>query len=224
MSKRILIALTSHAVLGDTGRSTGFYIGEAAIPWEVFTAAGYTVDLVSVAGGNPPRDGEDPADPLQRRFLTDTRVAAQLTNTPAPDAVDTSAYEAVLFAGGHGTMWDFPANPALARLAREVYERGGVVGAVCHGPAALVGATLSDGSYLVAGKKVAAFTNDEEAAVGLSGVVPFLLADRLTAQGATHIPADNFTAQVVADDRLVTGQNPASARGVAEAIVDALAR
>jgi putative intracellular protease/amidase len=224
MSKRILIALTSHAVLGDTGRSTGFYLGEAAIPWEVFTAAGYTVDLVSVAGGNPPRDGEDPADPLQRRFLTDTHVAAQLANTPTPDAVDISAYEAVLFAGGHGTMWDFPDNPALARLARAVYERGGVVGAVCHGPAALVGATLSDGSYLVAGKKVAAFTNDEESAVGLSSVVPFLLADRLTAQGATHIPADNFTAQVVVADRLVTGQNPASARGVAEAMVAALAR
>ncbi|MEV4130053.1 type 1 glutamine amidotransferase domain-containing protein [Nocardia sp. NPDC049707] len=224
MSKRILIALTSHAVLGDTGRSTGFYLGEAAIPWEVFTEAGYSVDLVSVAGGNPPRDGEDPTDSLQRRFLTDTHVAAQLANTPTPDAMDTSAYEAVLFAGGHGTMWDFPDNPALARLAREVYERGGVVGAVCHGPAALVGATLSDGSYLVAGKKVAAFTNDEESAVGLSSVVPFLLADRLTAQGATHIPADNFTAQVVVADRLVTGQNPASARGVAEAMVAALAR
>ncbi|MBF6239491.1 type 1 glutamine amidotransferase domain-containing protein [Nocardia otitidiscaviarum] len=224
MSKRILIALTSHATLGETGRSTGFHLGEAAIPWEVFTAAGYAVDLVSVAGGNPPRDGDDPAAPVQRRFLTDPHIAAQLANTPTPDAVDTGAYEAVLFAGGHGTMWDFPDNPALARLAREIYERGGVVGAVCHGPAALVGATLSNGSYLVAGKKVAAFTNAEEAAVGLSEVVPFPLADRLTAQGATHLPADDFTAQVVTDDRLVTGQNPASARGVAEAMVDALAR
>ncbi|WP_306364837.1 type 1 glutamine amidotransferase domain-containing protein [Nocardia sp. CC227C] len=224
MSKRILIALTSHAALGDTGRSTGFHVGEAAVPWEVFTAAGYTVDLVSVAGGNPPRDGTDPTDPAQRRFLTDTDIAAQLANTPTPDAVDSGRYEAVLFAGGHGTMWDFPDNPALARLAREIYERGGVVGAVCHGPAALVGATLSDGSYLVAGKKIAAFTNDEEAAVGLSGVVPFLLADRLTAQGATHLPAENFTARVVTDDRLVTGQNPASAQGVAEAMLDVLAR
>ncbi|MCP9624806.1 type 1 glutamine amidotransferase domain-containing protein [Nocardia otitidiscaviarum] len=224
MSKRILIALTSHAVLGETGRSTGFHLGEAAIPWEVFTAAGYAVDLVSVAGGNPPRDGADPADPSQHRFLTDPAIAAQLAHTPTPDALDSSVFEAVFFAGGHGTMWDFPDNPALARLAREIYERGGVVGAVCHGPAALVGATLSDGSYLVAGKRVAAFTNDEEAAVGLSGVVPFLLADRLTAQGATHISADNFTAQVVTDERLVTGQNPASARGVAEAMVDALTR
>jgi putative intracellular protease/amidase len=224
MSKRILIALTSHAALGATGRSTGFYIGEAAIPWEVFTAAGYAVDLVSVAGGNPPRDGEDPTDPLQRRFLTDAHIATQLADTATPEAIETSDYAAVFFAGGHGTMWDFPNNAGMARLAREVYERGGVVGAVCHGPAALVGATLSDGSYLVAGKKAAAFTNAEEAAVGLAEVVPFLLADRLTAQGATHIPADNFTAHVVADDRLVTGQNPASARGVAEEMVAALAR
>ncbi|GAA2432321.1 type 1 glutamine amidotransferase domain-containing protein [Actinomadura vinacea] len=222
MSKRILIALTSHAALGSTGRGTGFYVDEAAVPWEVFTAAGYQVDLVSVAGGVPPRDGEDQADPLQRRFLTDERIAAQLADTPTPEQIVPDTYDAILFAGGHGTMWDFPDNPGLARLARTLYERGGVVAAVCHGPAALVGLTLSDGSYLVAGKKVAAFTNAEETAVGLAEVVPFLLADRLTAQGATHVPADNFTVQVVIDGRLITGQNPASARNVAEAIVAAL--
>jgi putative intracellular protease/amidase len=224
MSKRILIALTSHGTLGSTGRPTGFHVGEAAHPWEAFTAAGFEVDLVSVAGGNPPRSGEDPADPGQRRFLTDPNIATQLEATPTPDAIDTSRYAAVLFAGGHGTMWDFPDNPALIRLAREIYERDGVVAAVCHGPAALVGATLSDGSYLVAGKKVAAFTNAEEAAVGLTDIVPFLLAERLTEQGATHVPAENFTAQVITDGRLVTGQNPASARGVAEAMVAALSR
>ncbi|MEV8635383.1 type 1 glutamine amidotransferase domain-containing protein [Streptosporangium sp. NPDC051023] len=222
MSKRVLIALTSHSALGSTGRTTGFYVSEAAEPWEVFTAAGFEVDLVSVAGGNPPRDGEDPADPVQRRFLTDERVAAQLADTPRPDDIDTERYDAVLFAGGHGTMWDFPDNLALARLAREVYERGGVVAAVCHGPAALIGLTLSDGSHLVSGKKVAAFTNAEESAVGLTDVVPFLLADRLQEQGAVHVPADDFTANTVTDGRLVTGQNPASARGVAEGVVAAL--
>jgi putative intracellular protease/amidase len=222
MSKRILVAVTSHGVLGSTGRPTGFYVEEVAVPWEVFVSAGHHVDLVSTAGGVPPRDGEDPSDPRQQRFLTDERVTAQLADTPAAGQVDAEAYDAIFFAGGHGTMWDFPDNPELARLGRTIYERGGVVGAVCHGPAALVGLTLSDGSYLVAGKKVSAFTNTEEAAVGLTDVVPFLLADRLAAQGATHVPADDFAAQVVTDGRLVTGQNPASAQGVAQAMVVAL--
>jgi putative intracellular protease/amidase len=119
-------------------------------------------------------------------------------------------------------MWDFPDNKDLAGIARTVYERGGVVSAVCHGPAALVGLTLSDGSYIVAGKRVAAFTDEEETAVGLADVVPFFLARRLTEQGALHTAADNFTAHVVTDGRLVTGQNPASARGVAAAVVDVL--
>ncbi|MGI5492529.1 type 1 glutamine amidotransferase domain-containing protein [Microtetraspora malaysiensis] len=220
MPKRILIALTSHADLGETGRTTGFYLPEAAHPWEVFTAAGHEVDLVSVAGGRPPRDGEDLTDPAQRRFLDDPRIAAQLADTPTPDAVDASRYDVIFFAGGHGTMWDFPDNPALGTLTQQIYENGGIVAAVCHGPAALIGVTLSDGSYLVDGKQVAAFTNAEEEAVGLTGVVPFLLADRLVEQGARHVPADTFTAHVVRDGRLVTGQNPASSRGVAEAVVE----
>ena len=119
-------------------------------------------------------------------------------------------------------MWDFPDNPDLARIAASIYERGGVVSAVCHGPAALVNLKLSDGSYLVAGKRVAGFTNDEENAVGLTDAVPFLLADKLTAAGATHVPAPNFTEQVVTDGRLVTGQNPQSARAMAEAVVQAV--
>lgn len=120
-------------------------------------------------------------------------------------------------------MWDFPTAPAVAAVGRDVYESGGVVAAVCHGPAALVGITLSDGAPLVAGKGVAGFTNEEEAAVGLTGVVPFLLADALTARGATHRPGPNFTENVVSDQRVVTGQNPQSAAGVARAVVAALA-
>ncbi|RBQ15561.1 type 1 glutamine amidotransferase domain-containing protein [Spongiactinospora rosea] len=215
---RILMVLTSHDTLGSTGRKTGFYVSEAAHPWEIFTAAGHDVDVVSVAGGTPPRDGEDAADPIQRRFLDTLGV------TPAAADADASAYDAIFFAGGHGTMWDFPDNPVLAGLTRDIYERDGVVGAVCHGPSALAGVTLSDGTPLVSGKRVAAFTNAEEKAVGLTEVVPFLLADRLVSEGATHVPGPDFAAQVVADDRLVTGQNPASAQGVAEAVVEALAK
>ncbi|WBC11439.1 type 1 glutamine amidotransferase domain-containing protein [Micromonospora sp. CA-248089] len=212
---RALIALTSHSELGRTGRSTGYYVGEAAEPWEVFRAAGYDVDLVSVAGGEPPVDGRDENDSTQNDFL----ATAGVTDTPKAADVDPAGYDVILFAGGHGTMWDFPDDPDLARIARSVYERGGVVAAVCHGPSALVNLTLTDGSRLVAGKRVAGFTNSEEAAVGLTDEVPFLLADKLGEAGAQHVPAPDFTEHVVVDGRLVTGQNPQSARAVADAVV-----
>lgn len=212
---RALIALTSHRQLGTTGRETGFYVGEAAEPWEVFRAAGWDVDLVSVAGGQPPLDGRDENDRTQNDFL----ATAGVEHTPKAADVDPTGYDVIVFAGGHGTMWDFPNDPDLARIAATVYERGGVVSAVCHGPSALVNLKLSDGSHLVAGKRVAGFTNDEENAVGLSDEVPFLLADKLTEAGAVHVPAPNFTEHVVVDGRLVTGQNPQSARAMAEAVV-----
>ncbi|OHX05356.1 dihydroxyacetone kinase [Micromonospora sp. WMMB235] len=216
---RALIALTSHSELGRTGRSTGYYVGEAAEPWEVFRAAGYDVDLVSVAGGEPPVDGRDENDSTQNDFL----ATAGVTDTPKAADVDPDGYDVILFAGGHGTMWDFPDDPDLARIARSVYERGGVVAAVCHGPSALVNLTLTDGSRLVAGKRVAGFTNSEEAAVGLTDEVPFLLADKLGEAGAQHVPAPDFTEHVVVDGRLVTGQNPQSARAVADAVVKLIA-
>jgi putative intracellular protease/amidase len=165
MSK-VLIALTSHAELGDTGRRTGFYVPEVAHPYAVFTAAGYEVDYVSVAGGEPPRDGVKPGDEVVAAFLAEQ--GSRLAETPTPDQVKAADYDAVLFAGGHGTMWDFPPSTALAALAAEIYENGGVVAAVCHGPAALVNLTLSDGTHLVSGRRVSAFTNAEEAAVGLT--------------------------------------------------------
>lgn len=216
---RALIALTSHSELGRTGRSTGYYVGEAAEPWEVFRAAGYDVDLVSVAGGEPPVDGRDENDSTQNDFL----ATAGVTDTPKAADVDPAGYDVILFAGGHGTMWDFPDDPDLARIARSVYERGGVVAAVCHGPSALVNLTLTDGSRLVAGKRVAGFTNSEEAAVGLTDEVPFLLADKLGEAGAQHVPTPDFTEHVVVDGRLVTGQNPQSARAVADAVVKLIA-
>ncbi|UWF78417.1 MULTISPECIES: type 1 glutamine amidotransferase domain-containing protein [Microbacterium] len=219
-SPRALLVLTSHADLGGL-RKTGFYVGEAADPWQVFTDAGYTVDLVSIAGGAPPEDGRDEQDPTQRAFLHDPHVAAQLQHTPSLAEVDPAGYDIVFFVGGHGTMWDFPDAPDITRIGRAVYEAGGVIAAVCHGPAALVHLTLSDGSPLVAGKRVASFTNSEEAAVGLTDVVPFLLADALTAQGATPVPGPDFTENVVTDGRLVTGQNPQSAAGVARAAIAA---
>ncbi|MCP9211774.1 type 1 glutamine amidotransferase domain-containing protein [Streptomyces cucumeris] len=220
---KVALVLTSHDQLGDTGSTTGFYLPEAAHPWKVLTDAGYEVDLVSVKGGRPPMDGADLSDPVQQAFLDDPRIAGQLDRTARPQDVTASDYDAVVYVGGHGTMWDFPGNTELAGIARDVYEAGGAVAAVCHGPAGLVDITLSDGSYLVDGKNVAAFTNDEEATAGLTDVVPFLLQSKLEERGAKHTGAADFEPHVVVDGRLVTGQNPASATGLGEALVKVLA-
>lgn len=223
MSQRpILIVLTSHGVKGSTGEPTGFYLGEVTHPLAVFDAAGIPVEFASVQGGEPPVDGLDLEDATNARYWNDPAFRDAIRTTATLADVDPSRYAAVLYAGGHGTAWDFPDNPDVQRIGRDVWQSGGVVGAVCHGPTALVNLTLDDGTHLVAGKRVAAFTDEEERAVGLEHVVPFLLASTLQQRGATHVPAANWQAQVVTDGRLVTGQNPASAHGVGEAMVAAL--
>lgn len=207
--KNALLVLTSHDDLGGV-RKTGFHLGEAAHPWKELTDAGIRVHLASIAGGAAPVDGRDDDDPVQTEFLS--AMTEELQNTRRLSDVSPVDYDAVVFVGGHGTMWDFPRNDTVAALGRDVYEKGGVVAAVCHGPAALVGMNLSDGTPLVRGKTLAAFTNAEEDAVGLTEVVPFLLQTELEQLGATHTASDNFTEHVEVSDRLVTGQNPASAR------------
>lgn len=217
--KKILFALTSHADLGGL-RKTGYYVPEAAHPYTQFKARGYQVVFVSPLGGQPPSDGFKADDPEQVAFLADNR--SQLERTLTPDQVNPLEYDAVFFVGGHGTMWDFADNAGLAQIAAQIYERGGVVAAVCHGPAGLVNVRLSSGEYLVAGKKIAAFTNAEEIAVKLQDTVPFMLETVLLERGANHVAAPNFTENVQVSGRLVTGQNPASARGVGAAVVKLL--
>ncbi|MEV0601772.1 type 1 glutamine amidotransferase domain-containing protein [Streptomyces sp. NPDC050315] len=215
-TKKVLFALTSHGDLGGTGRSTGFYVPEVAHPAAVFRAAGRDIDFVSVEGGAPPQDGVKPDDKVVTDFLADPANKAALASTRTAAEVNAQDYDIIYYAGGHGTMWDFPEASGLAALAAAIYERGGVVAAVCHGPAGLLNIKLSDGSYLVDGKQVASFTNEEEAAVGLSEVVPFLLESKLVERGAKHTKTADFAEHAVADQRLVTGQNPASAVKVAE--------
>lgn len=218
---RILLAVSSHDVLGDTGNPTGYSVSEAAHPYYVFTSAGHEVDFVSVRGGEPPAvvfQGEED-DPQIVAFQSDETVRAKLAATRAACLVRSGDYDAIFYVGGHGAMWDFPDSPDLARLALDVYARGGVVSAVCHGPAALVNLRLPDGSYLVDGRKVASFTNEEEASLGFVDVMPFLLEDRLKERGALHTKAPNYIRNTEQDGRLITGQNPASAAPVAELVV-----
>lgn len=217
---RVLVVLTSHGQLGATDRRTGFYLSELSHVYYPLVEAGVEVTLASVEGGSPPMDGASRNDPLNARFLDDPVARERLQNTITLDSIeDLSSFDAVYFPGGHGTMWDFPTTPAVARTIRAIVEAGGTVAAVCHGPAALVGAADADGRPLVAGRRVSGFSDAEERAVGLDGVVPFLLESRLRELGATIEPAPNFTAQVVEDGPLLTGQNPASARPLAERLL-----
>ena len=214
--KKILLVLTSQDTLGDTGEATGYNVAEASHPWKVFRDAGYFVDFASLAGGQPPRDEVQEDDPVQVEFTQDETVKASLYNTPRVSVVDPSQYDAVYLVGGHGTMWDFTGDADLQKLIASVYDSGGVVGAVCHGPSGLVDVELGTGVALLSGRKVAAFTNAEEKAVGKQDVVPYLLQDKLEEQGATVKLADNWEENVQVDERLVTGQNPQSAAGVAK--------
>lgn len=228
MNQRILFVLTSHHRKGPFDAAdaapSGFYLSEVTHPHRVLADAGYAVDFVSPKGGKTHVDGLDLDDPVNAAFWNDATLRGATEATLAPSQVDADAYAAIFYAGGHATMWDFPDSAELAAIAARIYERGGIVAAVCHGPAGLVNLKLSDGRHLVDGKDVSAFTNDEERAVGLYDTVPFLLADALQERGARHVPAPNFQAQVVVSERLVTGQNPASAKGVAEAMLPLLAQ
>lgn len=223
-SKRILIVVTSNDAFGDTGKKTGYYLPEVSHPLARFKEAGFAVDFMSPKGGKAPVDPSsvDRKDADNVALLDDPEVMARLERTLSPSDVNLETYDAVLFAGGMGTMWDFAQDPRLGALAAALYERGKVVSAVCHGPAALLSARLSSGAWLVEGHKVAGFSNAEETAAGHDGQIPYHLESVLKERGAHYESAPLWQEKVVVSGRLVTGQNPASAKGVAKAIVTLL--
>jgi putative intracellular protease/amidase len=221
--EKILMVVTNHAKMPN-GDATGFWLSEVSHPWASFTKAGFSVDFASPAGGNAPIDprSKDLSDPDNKRFLENKGSLEALANTPAIKNLKASDYCAIFFAGGHGTMWDFPEAPGLSSLAGKIYSNKGVVAAVCHGPAALINIKLPDGSLLINGKKLTAFTNSEEEAVGLTKSVPFLLESKLKTQGAIYQSGPDFKPFTVTSGRLITGQNPASAAASAEAVIKLL--
>ncbi|CAA9286771.1 MAG: Intracellular protease [uncultured Cytophagales bacterium] len=220
--KKILFVVTSHDKKGSTGAPTGYYLGEVSHAWEVLRNAGYEIDFVSPKGGKAPVDGMDLEDAVNKAFLADEVYRHKVEHTMKPSEVNPADYAAIYYAGGHGTMWDFPQNEAIAAIATRIYENNGVIGAVCHGPAGLVNVKLSDGTYLVDGKKVNAFTNGEETAAKLDNVVPFLLESKLIERGARFEKSGLWQPHVAVDGRLVTGQNPASAKRVGEGVLAVL--
>jgi putative intracellular protease/amidase len=223
---KILIVLTSHDRRGDTGRKTGCWLEEFAAPYYVLKDAGAAITLASPQGGQPPIDpiSDLPENQtgLTKRFRTDAAAQAELANTKRLADVSAGDFDAVFYPGGHGPMWDMPDNATSIALIEAFVEAGKPVGAVCHAPAALVNVRGKDGEYLVKGKRVTGFTNTEEAAVGLTTVVPFLLEDRLKERGGLYSKAANWAPYVEVDGRLVTGQNPASSGPAAEALLKLL--
>lgn len=222
-NKKALIVVTSHKQLGTTGKETGYFLSEVSHPYSVLRAKGFDIDIASPNGGNPPVDpkSHDLSDPANKALLENKESSAKLQNTIKLSNVNPENYGVVFFAGGHGAMFDLPDNKDVARVAARIYENGGVVAAVCHGPAALVNVKLSNGRYLVEGKRVNSFTNEEEASMKLEREMPFLLESKLVERGAKFEKAPAFQSKVVSDQRLITGQNPASAEGVGRAIVEA---
>ncbi|USX20778.1 type 1 glutamine amidotransferase domain-containing protein [Oxalobacteraceae bacterium OTU3REALA1] len=221
--KPVLFVVSSNAVKGATGIPTGYNLAEVTHPLEKLQAAGIAVEFASSKGGDAPLDGlEDMSDPVIARYWADADFRHAIAHTLPLDDIDPARYSAIFFAGGHGTMWDFPDNAAAQNAIRAIDAAGGIVSAVCHGPAALVNARRADGTLLVGGKRLAAFTDDEEEEVQSTHVVPFLLASALTERGAHHQNAVNWADNVVVDGRLITGQNPQSAGSLGVALRDAL--
>jgi putative intracellular protease/amidase len=218
MKKKILIIVSNANTIGPNNRRTGTFLPEVAHPYAEFDKAGYQIDFASLSGDTPYLDALNLADdPDNLTFLTgkgwaDMQKAAKLAD------VDASTYDAVFVPGGLAPMVDMPENALLKKVIAATWERNAVVGAVCHGPVSLLNVQLSDGSYLVNGKNITSFTNEEENNYARADV-PFMLESALTSQGAIFHAAAPWSDNSIADGRLVTGQNPASAKGVGEKIV-----
>ena len=220
--KKALIVVTSHDTKGNTGKKTGWYLSEVTHIYYPLEAAGFKVDFASPKGGAAPMDesSRNLKDADNKRFLENPELMKKMATTIKMSEVNSKEYQIIHFAGGHGTMWDFHNNEDINRIAAEIYENGGIVSAVCHGPAALVNIKLSNGDYLVKGKAVSAFTDEEEKEAGMDKVVPFLLESKLRERGAEMKPGKNWADQSVVSERLVTGQNPQSAHSVGRKIVE----
>lgn len=219
--EKILFVVSSHSELGDTGKKTGYFLSEVTHPWSVLGEK-YEIDVVSPKGGRPPVDGFDLNDPINRKFWDNPDWQDKMSTTMTPEEVDPTLYKAIFYAGGHGAMWDFPHNEKLAEIAAKIYEAGGFVAAVCHGPAGLLPIKLSSGDYLVKGKKLDSFTNEEEELNGTAKIVPFLLQTALVDEGAIFECKAPWSDYVVRDGRLITGQNPMSALDLGKTLLKAL--
>ncbi|MED5430776.1 MAG: type 1 glutamine amidotransferase domain-containing protein [Pseudomonadota bacterium] len=219
LDKPLLMLVTSASQMGQ-GQQTGLWLEEFAVPYLLFREHQVPLVVASPRGGKIPVDPNSVPDDDQKAQWTE--AIDQLQDTRALEDVWEDGFSGVFVPGGHGAMFDMPDNPLVAAVMERTWADGGLLGAVCHGPAALVGLRNEDGTPLVQNRTVACFTNDEEREVGLDEVMPFLLATRLEELGATLDLADKFVAHAITDGKLVTGQNPQSSEAVARAVINAL--
>ena len=224
---KIVIVLTSHDQLGDTGHKTGFWLEEFAAPYYVFKDAGVDITLASPLGGQPPLDPKSDEPDAQtaatERFRNDRQAQDALANTVKLSNVNPADFDAVFYPGGHGPLWDLAEDSDSISLIEAMYAAGKPVAAVCHAPAVLRHAKAGDGAMLIQGKAITGFSNSEEEAVQLSQVVPFLLEDELKTKGGLYSKAADWHPHTVVAGKLITGQNPASSEPAAEALLAMLA-
>ena len=225
---KILMILTSHDMLGNTGKKTGFWLEEFAAPFYVFQAAGANITLASPMGGQPPidpsSDNEASATEATKRFKADASAQAALAHTRLLSEMQVNDFDAVFYPGGHGPLWDLSDNQDSIKFAEGMLAADKPVVAVCHAPGVLRRVKAANGELAVKGRAVTGFTNTEEAAAGLTDVVPFLVEDMLRAAGGTYSKVADWQPHVVTSGRLITGQNPASSAPAAEALLDMLGR
>ncbi|AXR01463.1 type 1 glutamine amidotransferase domain-containing protein [Pseudoalteromonas piscicida] len=222
-AKKILMVLTSHAELGNTGEKTGFWVEEFAAPYYAFVDAGVEITLASPKGGQPPIDPKSEQPDFQtdstKRYFDDEKTQELVANTVPLAEVSAADFDAVFYPGGHGPLWDLATDENSIQLISAFLAADKPVGTVCHATAVLIDVKTVEGEYLVNGKTVSGFTNSEEAAVGLTDVVPFLLEDELVKRGADFQKVDDWNTFAVRDGLLFTGQNPASSELVAEKLL-----
>ena len=220
---KILMVLTSHDQLGNTGKKTGFWLEEFAAPYYAFKDAGADVTLVSPQGGQPPLDPKSDEPDAQtdatRRFKADAAAQTALAHTGKLSEVSGDGFDAVFYAGGHGPLWDLAEDADSIKLIESMAAAGKTVSAVCHAPGVLRHVKAADGTPLVKGKQVTGFTNTEEGGVQLSNIVPFLVEDMLVKNGGLYSKGADWQSYVVTDGKLITGQNPASSEAAALAVV-----
>ena len=223
---KILIILTSHAQLGNTGEKTGFWIEEFAAPYYIFQEAGAEITLASPKGGQPPIDPKSDAPENQTqatiRYKKDTALLNLMANTKKLEQINADNFDAVFFPGGHGPLWDLNIDKDSIGLIEDFWDAKKPIAAVCHAPAALLNAKDGKGNFLVSGKKVTGFSNTEERAVKLDKIVPFLLEDELLKKGGIYSKKDDWASHVVTDGLLITGQNPQSSEAVAQELLAVL--
>lgn len=224
--KKILVVVTNISKYETTERPTGLWLGEAVHFVDVMEKAGYKIDYVSANGGYTPIDPHSLSNDFMTQtdwdYYTNKHFMDKLGNTLSANEVNTDEYEVIYYTGGHGVVWDFPNDEKMQKIAAKIYENGGIVSSVCHGAAGLLNIKLSNGKNLIDGIKVTGFSNSEEVAVGLDSLVPFLTETELVNRGGNYVKGADWLEFAVSQDRVVTGQNPASGAAVAREILNIL--